>query len=185
MFAIVLTLVLGVDPVPAEVKSYFEHCERDRRAKLQAIREQVPELEKKLKSRKTVLEARQRIAELHEEMEKLLNTKPYYATLTSLEVGSMGSWPAAVKVFQVVGPEDMICKFKINRSEELVWLSGISTTNLADDDRATIPEAFMLRVIGNKSYTTALGSRKTIMHVKAQSVKDYSKQGEAIQAALK
>lgn len=180
-----LTAVLGADPVPNYVKTLFETFERDRRAQLTTIKAEVPELEKKLKSRSTVLAARQRIAELHAKMKKLQAAKPYYAELGSLQRGDCGIYPRNMKVVQVVGDGEMLCELTIDGNDELVWVSGVSTKNLADDDLATVPATMVFIVTGNKSYSTAIGGTKTVMRLHAENMKQYEEQGEKIQAAVK
>lgn len=69
-----------------------------------------------------------------------------------------------VTVMQVVSGSDMLVKV----GGRTVWLSGVSTANLADDDRVSVGfRAWYCP--GNKTYNTALGSTNTVMHVQTLS----------------
>lgn len=71
------------------------------------------------------------------------------------------SRPVKFKVFQVVNSTEAILSF----NDQHYWLSGINTETLADGNVLQLP--FPVKIVGTKSYTTAIGSQKTIDHLVA------------------
>lgn len=66
---------------------------------------------------------------------------------------------AYIQVKQIIGAkESIVCVYGVD-----AWLSGVSTGNWIDNAVVQLPGVF--RVLGNKTYTTALGGSRTIWHI--------------------
>jgi hypothetical protein len=83
-----------------------------------------------------------------------------------LAVGKVGALPAPVVISQIAGPSTMIVEAwtDANAGDVLgvkLILHGISTTNLADGQKITLPRP--IAITGTKQYTTVLGAGKTVL----------------------
>ena len=63
-------------------------------------------------------------------------------------------------VFQVIGPSSALLSFR----EEIYWVEGIGTSNLADGRTITLHG--LVECTGNKQYTSAIGATRTVMAFK-------------------
>lgn len=115
---------------------------------------------------------------------------------SQLSVGDIGD-PSEATLSQISGKADALCKIKwrvvvygkppkVVDAEASVWLTGLSTEDLADGDRISLP---VLEVIGTKMYPTAIGGTKTVYLVAPSSVrklvrKELEQRAKAVNTAL-
>lgn len=99
--------------------------------------------------------------------------------IASLNVGQVGTL-TSLHIEQIIDGTNALVSFEdfppgtpgwlIRSGEGLVkhtfWLQGIPTANLADDDDVNV-KGRCFRVIGNKTYGTAIGGSRTVMLVEA------------------
>jgi hypothetical protein len=78
----------------------------------------------------------------------------------SYQLGAIGRI-RALTVRQIVSPSEMI----VVTSKGPLWLSGVDTSGLVDGANAAMPETFVID--GNRTYETAIGGSKTILHAVA------------------
>lgn len=95
----------------------------------------------------------------------------------TLQTGDSGKIPASrIRVDQVVDESAFIARTTVdygNRQnadmrEVTMWISGFPTNGLVDGVGVPVPGPF--KVIGTKTYGTALGSQRTIWHLSPMSL---------------
>jgi hypothetical protein len=82
--------------------------------------------------------------------------------IDKLAVGAAGRLDE-IRVQQIVGGSEMICRLAGGAT---VWIDGLSTEGKVDG--ASYASPYVFRVTGTKTYTTALGTSKTIFLLKPQ-----------------
>jgi len=92
---------------------------------------------------------------------RLLQNKPPLprSDWSDLNAGELFFGPRAIRVDQIVDDRNFI------GYSQSVWVEGLSTAGLADDDLAGTSKSVFF-CTGNKKYTTVLGGSKTVMHAK-------------------
>lgn len=136
---------------------------------------------------RAVKSAEHRLEQLRNEVEALrANNPPYYATLQNPlpSVGDVGRLHFdGVTIEQIQGPSDFLATvqhafvvpavrqvgdtqsqaLKSNRQEQLVWISGMDTSQLSDHSTNRLSCVF--HVVGNKTYETVAGASRTVAHL--------------------
>jgi len=84
-----------------------------------------------------------------------------------LEVGAWGTLEDGAKVFQVVGPKDIILQL----GERKLWLHGVSSATVVDDQAIRYDSEII--VTKTKTYDTAMGSTMTCFYAEPFPIKDY------------
>ena len=69
----------------------------------------------------------------------------------------------------------MLAKVAISGQQHIVWLEGISTRNLADDEAVAVNDDEIFVVTGNRTYTTVVGGSKTVMELHRLTEEEASK----------
>lgn len=93
-----------------------------------------------------------------------------YLNLQTLQAGDSGKFamgPPRLNVVQVVDGTNLIARTWVGYGDEqrelMMWISDFPTNSLVDGDGAPVPGPF--KVLGTKSYATAIGSQRTIWHL--------------------
>lgn len=84
-----------------------------------------------------------------------------------LAVGEVGATTADVEIVQIIDRQNMLVSGQVGgplAEVRTVWLSGVDTSALADGQSLSLAN-FTLKVVGNKTYETAIGSTKTVMRL--------------------
>lgn len=110
-------------------------------------------------------------------LQRLWDSNAHYGSVLAgpqirWEIGSVGHWgepqfdsrghpgpESYIQVKQILGPKEAI----VGVYGVDVWLSGLSTQNWTDDAVIDLPGVF--KVVGNKTYATALGGSRTVWQV--------------------
>ncbi len=93
----------------------------------------------------------------------LLITRSPRILAESHEVGDRLNFARAVKVVQVINEEEML----VDAGDQWYWVKGIGTKKLADGVYVDLTDT-VFKYAGTKSYSTALGARKTVYAVDAE-----------------
>lgn len=118
-----------------------------------------------------------RIAEIEKEIVDTEANEHYVPEFRNkLEAGNVGTVSESVRVFQVIDESNMLAEIllpveykgskgitRVEFEKQMVWVSGVDMTGTPDDERVTLKGTF--EVVGTKSYTAALGTKRTIMHI--------------------
>lgn len=119
----------------------------------------------------TLQDARRQLKDIY--IQHIIYREGAHPTMTLLDprliANDIGELNAPIEIEQIIGPLDMLAKADLLgpdgswARERRFWLKGFSTTGLDDD--ATINIEHVVRVTGNKTYSTASGGSRTVMVV--------------------
>jgi len=71
-----------------------------------------------------------------------------------------------LKVVQIVDSSNMMIELSSWLRQPNIWMTGISTTDMADDKAFTLSRDRIFRVVGTRSYTTIRGGQRTVFELK-------------------
>ena len=71
-----------------------------------------------------------------------------------------------LKVRQVLDISNMLVEISSWPERPNIWVTGISTADLADNDPFSVDRQRVFEILGTKSYTTIHGGSKTLFHLK-------------------
>lgn len=86
-------------------------------------------------------------------------TLPTRQNWSTLNTGEMFFAPPGIKIDQIVDESNFL-----GYSSSSVWVEGVNTAGLSDDDLLKT-QGKMFLCVGNKQYTTVLGGSKTVMKI--------------------
>lgn len=196
MLSLILLAIVSVPLEPLEVRleKYDKKCQERREKSIASLKDVIASATKAPVTTKagrdveqTGKEFRFRTADAKRKHIKLLqdllkkqvdglNTGVRDAPLDidKMEVGDIGLLPDSldslqtdVRVFQVIGPMDMIAEFRSYSGQgrptvrkDHFWVTGVSTEGYVDNKQIELKQ--LLEVSGTKSYATAGNTKRTI-----------------------
>lgn len=181
--AVAFGVVRGDEP-PPNIKRYLERAEKIKPPLIPTQKKGIVSLSRQLRTarahRKRDLvekleaeyEAAQRVLILVSSPVPLWWINVHPSLDTPLNVGDIGALDS-FEIEQVLGPAQMRISFSDGKERQYVFLDGVSTTNVADDDTLTFDKA--LEVVGTRQYVTVLGATKTAYVLKPFDVETLKK----------